>query len=105
MNFLRGPYAISCSMKLVRWQVVAAVNAERAMLMSIEEVSAERLAELFHHYNHALAIDSGPHSDGRHTRWNELPVEERNRMTTAARLALLELESLNGEQKDRDHYF
>ncbi len=63
--------------------------------MSIQEVSAEQLAELFHHYHHALApdFDSRP-LDDRHQSWSDVPIEERNRMTAAARLTLLELESL-----------
>jgi hypothetical protein len=75
------------------------------MLMSIREVSAEQLAELFHHYHHALAPDFGCQSDDRHQSWNDVPVEERNRMTAAARLALLELESLDSGRQDRRRYF
>ena len=62
--------------------------------MSIQEVSAEQFAELFHHYHHALSTDCGCQSGDGQKCWNDLPVEERNRMTAAARLALHELESL-----------
>lgn len=73
--------------------------------MSIQEVSAEQFAELFHHYHHALAPDFGCQSDHPYQSWNDVPIEERNRMTAATRLALLELESLGVEQLDRRRYF
>jgi hypothetical protein len=73
--------------------------------MSIQEVSAEQLAELFHHYQNALASDFGCPSKDRRQSWNDVPVEERNRMTAAALLALLELESLDSEREDRRRYF
>jgi hypothetical protein len=74
--------------------------------MSIQEVSAEQLAELFHHYHHALAPDSDSLPlDDRHQSWNDVPIEERNRMTAAARLALLELESLDSGREKRRRYF
>jgi hypothetical protein len=59
--------------------------------MSIQEVSPELLAELFHHYHQALAPDfhcaSGPNAEP----WEEIPQQEKGRMVAAARLALLEL--------------
>jgi hypothetical protein len=73
--------------------------------MSIQEVSAEQLRELFHHYQGALASDFGCPSEDRRQSWNDVPVEERNRMTAAARLALLELESSDSERENRRHYF
>jgi hypothetical protein len=81
------------------------MQAERVMLMSIQEVSAEQLAELFHHDHHALAPHFGCPSDHRHESWSDVPVEERNRMTAAARLALLELESLGSQRENRRRYF
>jgi len=75
------------------------------MLMSIQEVSAEQLAELLHHYHDALVRDFGCPSDAHHRSWNDVPIEERNRMTAAARLALLELESSDSERQDRRRYF
>lgn len=73
--------------------------------MSIQEVSAEQFAELFHHYHHALSTDFACQSDDGQKCWNDLPVEERNRMTAAARLALHELESLQGERHNHTRYF
>jgi hypothetical protein len=73
--------------------------------MSIQEISPEQFAELFHHYHHALAPDFGCPSDHCRRSWNDVPVEERNRMTAAARLAILELESLDSERENRRRYF
>jgi hypothetical protein len=82
-----------------------AIQVERVVQMSIQEVSAEQLAELFHHYHHSLAPDFSSRSDDCQQSWNDVPVEERNRMTAAARLALLELESLDTERENRRRYF
>ena len=81
------------------------IQAEGVKLMPIQEVSAEQLAELFHHYHHALAPDFGCPSDSRHQSWNAVPIDERNRMAAAARLALLELESLDSECENLRRYF
>ena len=75
--------------------------------MSVQEVSAEQFAKLFHHYHEALAPDfgcaNGSHSDS----WSEVPAGERSRMVTAARLALLELASgaNTDEENSRRRYF
>ena len=66
--------------------------------MSIQEVTPEQLAELFHHYHEALGPDfdcptSNPEG------WERVPQQEKNRLVAAARLALLELTS---KQRDRD---
>jgi hypothetical protein len=61
-------------------------------MTGIEEVSAEELAKLIHHYQHALApdfdcegtADSGPS-------WQSAPRNERKLMVAATRLALLDL--------------
>jgi hypothetical protein len=60
--------------------------------MSIEDVSAEQLAKLFHHYRGALAHNfAGQDSEGNASSWDRTPQHERNLMVAAARLALLEL--------------
>lgn len=61
--------------------------------MSIQDVSAEQLAKLFHHYQEALAQDSDGHGIKRESSWDRTPQNERKRMVAAARLALLELAS------------
>lgn len=59
--------------------------------MSIEDVSAEQLAKLFHHYRTALAHDFAPGSEENASSWDRAPQQERKLMVAAARLALLEL--------------
>jgi hypothetical protein len=67
--------------------------------MSIGEISAEQLAELFYLYHEALdheALDhealaepvAGPRA---HSAWGEVAQQERKRMIDALRLALLDL--------------
>jgi hypothetical protein len=73
--------------------------------MSIQEVSAEQLAELFHHYHQALASDFGCNAEHNPQSWNDMTSQERNRMTAAARLALIELESINEQRHNQKHYF
>ena len=73
--------------------------------MSIQEVSAEELAELFHHYHQALAPDFGCASDSHAEPWEQVPQQERSRLVAAARLALLELSTAAREQKDTKKYF
>jgi hypothetical protein len=76
---------------------------ERNKRMSIQEVSAERFAQLFHYYSHALANDSGSSSD-LHTEdaWENVPPSERGRLIAAARLALLEVE--HSERPSRRYF-
>jgi len=50
---------------------------ERERLMSIQEVSAEELAELFHHYHHALAPDFGCTGDPDSEKWNKCRSKKR----------------------------
>jgi len=64
--------------------------------MSIEEVSAEQLAELFHHYHQAL----GPGNS-----WEHLPQQEKGRLIGAAHLALGELTSTARERAPSRRYF
>ncbi len=73
--------------------------------MWINEVAPERLAELFHHYYQALMPQiSGKGSEGRGS-WREVPQPEKSRLVAAARLALLELESMTSEPKKSRPYF
>ena len=61
-------------------------------MWSIQDVSAEELARLFHHYRGALAHDFDGHNDTEGTSsWDRTPPSERKLMVAAARLALLEL--------------
>ena len=79
---------------------------EEEHVMSIQEVSAEQLARLFHHYHEALAPDFAAVGEPNPESWRDLSANERNRMIAAARLALLELSSAETrESNDRDRYF
>lgn len=73
--------------------------------MWLNEVAPERLAELFHHYHEALMPESSEKTTERHAAWKEIPPQEKNRLVTAARLALLELESITGETPTPRKYF
>jgi hypothetical protein len=72
--------------------------------MSIQEVSAERFAQLFHQYQQALASDCG--AGGVHNKegWADVPAPEKNLMIAAARLALLEVELLPSERQNRRYF-
>lgn len=73
--------------------------------MSIQEVSAERLAELFHHYHQAF--ESGPDYLSKPTaeEWEQVSQLEKDRLISAARLTLLELISTAKEPEDARRYF
>lgn len=74
--------------------------------MSIQEVSAERFAQLFHQYQQALSNDCNGSSAvaGPKEAWADMPVPEKNLMITAARLALLEVELLPSERQSRRYF-
>jgi hypothetical protein len=67
--------------------------------MSIQDVSAEQLAKLFHHYQEALTHENATHS------WDQTPQNERNLMVAAARLALLELATTAEQDNPNRRYF
>ena len=73
--------------------------------MSIQEVSSEQLAQIFHHYTQALAPDFACMSDNSHGSWNEIPLQERSRMVAAARLALMDLEATASQKANSREYF
>jgi hypothetical protein len=72
--------------------------------MWIHDVAPERLAELFYHYHQALTPETGNRGAERGA-WKEVPQPEKSRLVAAARLALLELESMTGEQAKSRQYF
>jgi hypothetical protein len=75
------------------------------MSMWIHEVAPERLAEIFHHYHQALTPEvKGKGSEGRGA-WQEVPQQEKSRLVAAARLALLELESMTRDRAKSRQYF
>lgn len=73
-------------------------------IMSIQEVSAERFAQLFHQYQQALANEGDPSHPGPKDGWSNVPPSEKNLMITAARLALLEVELLPSERQSRRYF-
>ncbi len=73
--------------------------------MWIHEVAPERLAELFHHYHQALTPEMAGKGSERCNSWKEVAPQEKNRLVAAARLALLELESMTIDRANSRQYF
>ena len=78
-------------------------------MWSIQDVSAEDLAKLFHHYRGALAHNfECPGDDGTSSSsssWDRTPQHERKLMVAAARLALLELATTPEPVYEKRPYF
>lgn len=74
-------------------------------MQMLEEVNAEQLARLFHHYKEALAHDCAPEKDQDSTDWDRTPQSERKLMVAAARLTLLELSTVAEPQPPSRKYF
>jgi len=73
--------------------------------MWVNEVAPERLAELFHHYQQALLPENtGKGSEGQGS-WKEVSQKDKSRLVAAARLALLELDSMTSERATSRQYF
>jgi hypothetical protein len=72
--------------------------------MSIQEVSAEQFAQLFHHYHESLGPDFGCASKSNEA-WEQVPPQEKQRLVAAARLALMDLSSTAKEREDSRRYF
>ena len=73
--------------------------------MSINDVAAEKLAALFHHYHQALGPDFGCKANGTRESWERLPEQERGRAVAATRLALLEIAQTEEPCEDSRRYF
>jgi hypothetical protein len=73
--------------------------------MSLQDVSPEQLAELFHHYHQLLAPDCESNNSANDETWQCIPKRERKRGIAAARLALSELRAEAKAQEDRCRYF
>jgi len=73
--------------------------------MSIQEVPAEQLAELFHHYHQALGPDFGCTTQSAPESWDQVTPQEKSRMVAAARLAMLEVASTTQEVVEARRYF
>jgi hypothetical protein len=73
--------------------------------MSIQEVSAERFAQLFHQYQHALAKDeNSSHNVDTKDAWADVPASQKKLLITAARMALLEVEFIPSERESRRYF-
>ena len=73
--------------------------------MSIQEVAPEQFAELFHHYQQALAPEFDCAGKPPSETWDRVPAREKCRLIAAARLALLELTARVREQEESRRYF
>jgi hypothetical protein len=78
----------------------------RDLMSALQNVSAEDLAKLFHHYHEALASDFDGHMSQEATfSWEQASQDERKLMIAAARLTLLELRATSeGEQAHRQYF-
>jgi hypothetical protein len=74
-------------------------------MWSIQDVSAEELAKLFHHYRGALAHDFDCQGNEEGSSWDRTPQHERKLMVAAARLALLELAAAPAQADANRQYF
>jgi hypothetical protein len=75
------------------------------MNMSTEEFFVRHFARLFARYCDALTLDAGGECESELQRLNEAPVVKLDRMVSAARLALLEIEKNARAQDDARHYY
>jgi len=76
------------------------------MSSSLQNVSAENLAKLFHHYHEALAHDFHGHMSREATfSWEQASQNERELMIAAARLTLLELRATSEADQADHRYF
>jgi hypothetical protein len=73
-------------------------------MWSIQNVSAEKLAKLLHHYRGALAHDFAAEEEASSS-WDRTPQNERKLMVAAARLALLELATAPAQPNTDRKYF
>jgi hypothetical protein len=72
--------------------------------MWTHEVAPERLAELFHHYQQVLAPETAAQAGVEQGSWKEIPPQKKSRLVAAARLTLLELESMRDAVVSREHF-
>lgn len=73
--------------------------------MSSEEVFVQQFATLFVHYRHALTLESVGENGAELRKLSDLPIVELDRMVSAARLALLEIETNARENDDGRQYY
>jgi hypothetical protein len=86
--------------QIENWISVNQQRKKGSFVMSFQDVSAEQLAELFHHYHQALGPDLGCAGKPSRAMWQEVSQQEKSRMVAAARLTLLELDSTHAGPRD-----
>lgn len=86
-------------------EVACFVQREGCLNMSGEEVFVQQFAKLFVHYRDALTLNTAAGQGSELQRLNEIPAVEFDRMLSAARLALLEIESDARERDGTRHYY
>jgi len=77
-------------------------------MSTIQDISAEELARLFHHYRESLAQDfnsNGKGSEEALSPWDQTSQQERQWMVAAARLTLLELSATSSPDDSNRKYF
>lgn len=73
--------------------------------MSSEEVFVQQFAKLFIHYRDALTLDPGGKQGDELNGLNDVPAVELDRMISAARLAVLEIENNARAQDGSRRYY
>jgi hypothetical protein len=73
-------------------------------MSTIQDVSAEQLAKLFHHYQEALEHDCSDHGREEES-WERISQDERKVMVAAARLTLLELATSPAQPSPSRKYY
>jgi len=75
-------------------------------MSSIQDISAEQLAKVFHHYREALARDYKCKSDeDKASCWDRTPKNEKDLLLAAARLTLDELGATSSPNHPSRKYF
>lgn len=75
-------------------------------MSSIQDVSAEQLAKVFHHYREALSHDYKCVTDeDKASCWDRTPSNEKDLLLTAARLTLEELGATSSPDHPSRKYF
>ncbi|MBV8052765.1 MAG: hypothetical protein JOZ80_16380 [Acidobacteriaceae bacterium] len=74
--------------------------------MSVQDISAEQLAKIFHHYTEALAHDYDCRGDeDKSSSWDRTPKNEKDLLLAAARLTLEELGATSSPNHPSRKYF
>jgi hypothetical protein len=74
-------------------------------MSTIQDVNAEQLAKLFHHYHEALAHDCAFQNGEGSSAWDRASQSERKLMVAAARLTLLELSTTSASASPERKYY